>query len=190
MMTPLPDRSARLCIAAAALAAVLAGAGTAHAAMAPDPLEGWEPIDRAELGEARGGMMINGIPINFALVMRSMVEGATTPHGLETIFTINDVGGIGSATTTAIGDDTATLTRTANGGFSLALPSGPTITHEALAGHITAMMHNSADGLTLTQQIDLNVELPGFTAAQQSWTALSRASRASLDAALSGLKNR
>ncbi len=189
MMTPLPDRSARLGVAAAAMMAVLAGAGPAHAAMAADPLDGWEPIDIAELGEARGGMMINGIPINFALVMRSMVEGAT-PHGLETIFTINDAGGIGSATTTAIGGDTATLTKTANGGFSLALPSGPTITHEALAGHITAMMNNTVDGVKMTQQVDLNIELPGFTAAQQSWASMSRASRASLDAAMSGLKNR
>jgi len=185
-MTPLPDRLARPGLATLALWAALAATPTHAAIVESDPLEGLEPIALAELGEARGGMVINGIPINFALKMRTMVEDAT-PFGLETVFTITDQGGLGTGATTMIGGANGTTMTPTERGFSLALPSGTTIVHEAMNGQIRTYLGNVLDGVTLNQHVDLDVELPGMNAATQSWASTTLASRASLDAMLSGL---
>jgi hypothetical protein len=186
-MTPLPDRLARPGIAALALWAALAATPAPAAIADPDPLEGLEPIALAELGEARGGMVINGIPINFALKMRTMVEDAT-PFGLETVFTITDQGSLGSGTTSVLGGANGTTMTPTSSGFALALPSGTTIVHEAMNGQIRTYLGNVLDGVTLNQHVDLDVELPGMSAATQSWASSNLASRASLDAMLSGLR--
>ncbi|MEW5728002.1 MAG: hypothetical protein AB1918_09270, partial [Pseudomonadota bacterium] len=65
----------RTCLALpAALVAALAMPAAAFAAMpADDPFAGLETVARAELGDMRGGMMINGIPVNFAVIIQTTV---------------------------------------------------------------------------------------------------------------------
>ncbi|MGE5502832.1 MAG: hypothetical protein ACM31L_00270, partial [Actinomycetota bacterium] len=53
-------------LAAVVLAMPLAPA-FAHVAE-PDPFAGLEPVARSEMGELRGGMMVAGIQVDFAVV--------------------------------------------------------------------------------------------------------------------------
>lgn len=157
---------------------------------APDPFAGLAPLDRAELADHRGGMMINGIPMDFAVVIRTTVEGAVA-QGLQTLLTVNDRGGLASATTTAIGDtSTATLTPTANGGMSLNLPSGTTILHQIQADQIQTLIANTKSDVSLNHRTEVNVDLPGFSALSQTWYGTNRAAQMGIDAAFGGLGHR
>lgn len=172
---------------AAALALVFAS--PAQAAQ-DDPFAGLEPLGHAELGDSRGGMMINGIPINFAVMIRTTVEGAVA-QGLETMLTVNDQGGLASAVTTAIGTATgATVTTNASGGMTLSLPTGTRIIHEVLADQITTLIANTKNDVALNQRTEVNVDLPGFHALSQSWYGNNRAAQMGMDAAMSGLGRR
>lgn len=188
---PEPRRRA-LTVAALSAAAVAvsapARADLAHADLAHADLFGsLEPLNHSELGEARGGMMINGIPINFAVVIRTTVEGAVT-QGLQTLLTVNDQGGVGSATTTPIGTPApgTTVTPTA-GGMEMNLGSGTTLLQEIAAGQVKSFIANTMNGAKLNQHTDVNVELPGFQSMAQTWYGNSRAAQMGIDAALSGL---
>lgn len=177
--------------AAAVLAAALAVCLPAHAApLQDDPFAGIEPLDLAELGESRGGMMINGIPINFAVVISTTVEGAVS-QGLQTLLTVNDQGGLGSAVTTAIGTESGTtVTANTDGSITMNLPTGTTIIHQVLADQITAMIANTTSNVELKQQTQVNVDLPGFQALTQTWYGNNRAAQMGVDAAMSGLGHR
>lgn len=157
---------------------------------APDPFAGLAPLDHTELADHRGGMMINGIPMDFAVIIRTTVEGAVA-QGLQTMLTVNDRGGLGSATTTAIGDNSsATLTSTANGGMSLNLPTGTTILHQVQADQIQALIANTKSDVSLNHRTEVNVDLPGFSALSQTWYGSNRAAQLGIDAAFSGLGHR
>ncbi|MBC7952149.1 MAG: hypothetical protein H7Z12_10095 [Rhodospirillaceae bacterium] len=172
-----------------ALAVALAVAGPAQAAQ-DDPFAALEPLGHAELGDARGGMMINGIPINFAVMIRTTVEGAVA-QGLETMLTVNDQGGLASSVTTAIGTATgATVTPNANGGMILSLPTGTKIIHEVLANQITTLIANTKNDVSLNQRTEVNVDLPGFHSLSQTWYGNNRAAQMGVAAAMSGLGNR
>lgn len=175
----------------AALAIALAASGPAHAAMGQDdPFAALEPLGHAELGESRGGMMINGIPINFAVMIRTTVEGAVA-QGLETMLTVNDHGGLASSVTKAIGDATgAIVTNNANGGMTLSLPTGTKIIHEVLASQVTTLIANTKNDVALNQRTEVNVDLPGFHSLTQTWYGNNRAAQMGMDAAMSGLGRR
>lgn len=168
------------------LPTVLAGA---LALAAPDPFAGLAPLDHAELADHRGGMMINGIPMDFAVIVRTTVEGAVA-QGLQTLLTVNDRGGLASATTSAIGDTgAATATPTANGGMKLNLGT-TTILHDVQQGQVQALIANSKSDVSLNHRTEVNVDLPGFAALSQTWYGTSRAAQMGIDAAFSGLGRR
>ncbi|MBC7906407.1 MAG: hypothetical protein H7Y60_06620 [Rhodospirillaceae bacterium] len=172
-----------------ALALALAFAGPAQAAQ-DDPFAALEPLGHAELGESRGGMMINGIPINFAIMIRTTVEGAVA-QGLQTMLTVNDQGGLASSVTTAIGAATGTtVTTNADGGMTMSLPTGTRIIHQVLADQITALIANTKNDVSLNQRTEVNVDLPGFHSLTQTWYGNNRAVHMGMDAAMSGLGRR
>lgn len=150
------------------------------------PFEDQEPLGAAEMAEMRGGMVINGITMDFAIVIRSTVEGAVS-QGLQTVLTVNGQGGLASAVTTPIGTG---LTTNDGGGMTLTLPAGTTIVHEVLDGHMQSLIANTSSGVTLNQSTEINVDLPGFTAQTQIWYSGSRAAQAGMEAALRGLGSR
>jgi|GEM_PF-2802768 hypothetical protein len=176
---------------AAALAAALALSAPAVASFAPaDLFDDQARLSQDELGTARGGMMVNGIAMDFAIVIRSTVENAVS-QGLQTVLTINDAGGLGSAVTTAIGADAGTaLSTSPDGGMTMTLPAGTTIVHEVLSNQVQSLIANTSNGVSLNHSTQVNVDLPGFTAQSQSWYSSSRALQASMEAALSGLGQR
>lgn len=152
-----------------------------------DPFAGLAPLEQTELADHRGGMVINGIPMDFAVVVRTTVEGAVS-RGLQTLLTVNDRGGLASATTTPIGDTTgATLAPTATGGTSLSLPTGTTILHQVQADQIQTLIANTKSDVSLNHRTDINVDLPGFQSLSQTWYGNNRAAQMGIDAAFSGL---
>lgn len=162
---------------------------TAMSLAATDPFAGLAPLEHAELADHRGGMMINGIPMDFAVTIRTTVQGAVA-QGLQTVLAVNDRGGLASATTTPIGDTSGgTLTPTTNGGLSLALPS-TTIIHDIGAGQIRTLLANRQSDVSLNQRTEVNVDLPGFNALTQTWYGTNRAAQMGIDAAFSGLGHR
>lgn len=163
---------------------------TALTLAANDPFAGLAPLDHAELADRRGGMMINGIPMDFAVVVRTTVEGAVA-RGLQTLLTVNDRGGLASATTTPIGDTSGdALTPLAGGGMSLSLPTGTRIIHDVEAGQIQSLIANTKGDVTLSHRTDVNVDLPGIYQLSQTWYGNSRAAQMGIDAAITGLGRR
>lgn len=157
---------------------------------APDPFAELTPMEPAELAGHRGGMMINGIPMDFAVVIRTTVEGAIA-QGLQTLLKVNDRGGLASSVTTPIGDTSdATVTPTAGGGLNLNLTGGTTIIHDVQAGHIQALIANTKNDVSLNHKTEINVDLPGFHALSQTWYGTSRAAQMGIDAAFIGLGHR
>lgn len=169
------------------LPTILAAAASLAAA---DPFAGLTPLEPVELADRRGGMMINGIPMDFAVVVRTTVEGAVA-QGLQTMLAVNDRGGLAGATTTAIGDTSgATLTPTSNGGLTLAVPDGTTIIHQIQSDQVQALIANTKSGVSLNHRTEINVDLPGFNALTQTWYGNNRATQMGIDAAFSGLGRR
>lgn len=176
----------RTCFAAAA-ALMAAAALPAAAALAPDdPFTGLETVGRAELGDMRGGMMINGIPVDFAVVIRTTVEGALAANGLETTLTVNDAGGLAGATTQAIGSE-ATMT---GGGLGVTMTlagGGTSILHQVRNGQIQALVSNSADAMTISHQTQVNVTMPNINQLSQTYFAHAHASQLNRDSVFVGL---
>ena len=157
---------------------------------APAPFAGLAPMEPTELAGHRGGMMINGIPMDFAVVIRTTVEGAVA-QGLQTLLAVNDKGGLASATTTPIGDTgAATVSPTAGGGLNLNLAGGTTILHDIQAGQVQALIANTRSDVSLNHKTEINVDLPGFAALSQTWYGTSRAAQMGIDAAFTGLGHR
>lgn len=64
----------RALLMAAAIAALLPSA--AQAESAPDPFASETPLDEAALAKARGGLMINGFLIDFAIQTQLIIDSA------------------------------------------------------------------------------------------------------------------
>jgi hypothetical protein len=173
------------CLTAAALAAALPNAAQARMAD-DDPFAGFETLDIAEMGGMRGGMMIGGIPVDFAVVIKTTVEGALAANGLQTTIAVNDQGGVGAVTTTTIGSQgVATNTE---GGMSLSLDGGATaILHQVVDGQVRAMLANTVDARSITHQTQINVTMPGFESMAQSHFAYSHTASRTSDALMVAL---
>ncbi len=180
--------------AAVALLAAAAWLPTQGWAAQPesDPFATFDALDRAELGGARGGMMIGGIPVDFAVVIRTTVEGAIA-QGLQTTLTVNDQGGMGTATTTPIGDAGGTTmannssANNGSGGVTMSVPGGTTILHQVIQDQVQTLIANTRSGVNLNHHTEVNVDMPGFNQMTQSYYAHSHVAQLGRDAALNGL---
>jgi len=172
----------------AAGAALLVAATPAFALQAGDPFADIAPIGRDFLRDMRGGMMIGGIPIDFAVVVSTTVQGATLPmSGLQTTLAINDAGGIGAAHTTPIG--AASTAVAATGGFGLALPVGQTsIIQQVVRDQIQTLIANTAAGVAITHATTFDVTLPSFLNASRGFAANAMIARMGIDAAVAGVR--
>lgn len=187
-MTLKHDRLRRRRLPAAAALAVLVP-GPVHAVIAEaDPFGALPTLDAGELGTARGGMMINGIPVNFTVVIRSTV-GDSFAQGLQTTLTVDDRGGLARAETVPVGasGEGAGTVGTTSGGMTMTLPGGGTIIHQIIHDQLRTQLANTADNTVLSQITEVNVEMPGFTQMSQTWRAHSHAGRLGRDAAMNGL---
>lgn len=170
------------CLTAAALMA----ANPAFAAIDDDPFAEFQVLGNAQLGDYRGGMMISGIPVDFAVVIKTTVEGALAANGLQTTIAVNDQGGIGSIATTAIGTE-GTATNNA-GGMSLSLDGGATaILHQVIDGQIQSLVANQADARAISHQTQINVTMPGFTSMAQTHFAYTHTASRTADALMAAL---
>lgn len=151
-----------------------------------DPFAAFEALDNAQMGGLRGGMVIGGIPVDFAVVIRSTVEGALAANGLQTTIAVNDQGGVGSVNTTTIG--TQGVASNTDGGMSLSLDGGATaILHQVIDGQIQAMLANSADARNISHQTQINVTMPGFESMAQTHFAYSHTASRTSDALMVAL---
>lgn len=175
-------------LVASALAAAAWLPAPALAAMPEsDPFASLAAVDSATLGQSRGGMMIGGIPVDFAVVIRTTVEGAVA-QGLQTVLAVNDQGGVASATTTPVGDGgTAAVASNGSGGVTMSLPGGTTILHQVIHDQVQTLIANTRSDVTLNHHTEVNVDMPGFTQMTQTYQAHNLAGLMGRDASLSGL---
>lgn len=187
-MTTHHDRPNGRCLralAAFAVSTVMAPL-SAHAAIADaDPFAGLAPLPPAELRAARGGMMINGIPINFSVVVRSTVQGAQS-QGLQTTLTVDDGGRLAGAETVPVGGGGDQALWRGQEGTAMTLPGG-SIIHQVVNNHLRAHFANTADNVVLSHVTDINVDMPGFLPLTQSWLANRHVGRLGDDAAIRSL---
>jgi hypothetical protein len=175
-------RTSALLLAAATLTAS-PGWAAVHG---DDPFVGLESLGHSELGELRGGMTVGGIEVNFAVVIRTTVTGASGPLGLQTTLTVGDAGQLAQAITTAVGVG-GTLIPGANGVGVTMQGNGTSITHQVMQDQIQSLIANTASGRTVTQTTDVNVTAPNFNTMSQNHVAQSHVARIGYDSAMVGL---
>lgn len=169
----------------AASALVAATIFQPSSSFANDPFAGLESIGRADLGHMRGGMVINGIPVNFAVMIRTTVEGALAASGLQTMLTIDDTGGLAGMTTTALGSEFPVAS---DDGMMMTLGGGDTaILHRVIDGQIQSLIANTLDEVTISHQTQINVTMPGFNQMARTYTSHSHVSSLGREAAMVGL---
>lgn len=172
----------------ALLTAALCAPGAARANV-DDPFAGLEPVGRAELGELRGGMNIGGIEVNFAVVVRTMVEGSASPMGLETTLSVDDFGRLGGAATRLVGGIASDyFVGHGEGGMQLSLDGGATtILHHILRNQLEAVVSNRMDNRNILNSTDVNVTMPGFSALSQAYFAQALTARMGRDSAMGSI---
>lgn len=169
-------------LTAALMAATILRPTDSHA---NDPFAGLDSIGHADLGHLRGGMLVNGIPVNFAVTIRTTVEGALAASGLQTMLTIDDMGGLAGMTTSALGADLATFT---GDGVMMTLSGGDTaILHRVIDGQIQALIANTLDAVTISHQTELNVTMPGFEQMARTYSSHSHVSSLGRESVMAGL---
>ncbi|MDA8231919.1 MAG: hypothetical protein M0006_11340 [Magnetospirillum sp.] len=174
----------------AAICTVLALCAGAVPAAAQDlandsPFPGAPPLQQSALQGLRGGMMVGGIPVEFAVVLNTTIQGADQPPAtLATTLAINNSGGIGNVSTATSG---GTLTQLPNGALNFMTGAGTGVLQQVLANQINTLIHNSANGAMVAHSTSLNITLPGFLRANQNFNAMVAASRMGLAGSLAGL---
>lgn len=138
--------------------------------------EGVEVMSDDDMIAHRGGFDIGGIEINFGAVVTTYVNGVPA---LTTNLTWTDVGTFVEQTVGDIGQNINALTTAELEALGLSgLESGGGVVIDDADG-VTALVHNVTDGGTLqniiinsatgrdlTQEIDVTLELPGFSMVQ------------------------
>lgn len=177
----------RLSFAMAATAAILAlPTGVAAALAAGDPFAGLDRIDHAEMADLRGGMMVGGIQMDFAVVIRTTVQGAGSPAGLETTLVVNDIGQLGNSITRAVGG--AMAQSLPGGAVTMVTEGGGTsITHQVTKDQVAALIANTASSRNILSSTEVNVTAPGFNTMAQGFSARTHAARMGYDSSLVGL---
>jgi len=140
--------------------------------------EGIEVMAAEDLGALRGGLAITpNLQINFGAVITTYVNG--TP-ALSTNLTWTDAGQIVEQTIGNLGERIDALTPTQReelgiggmenaGGVVIADAEGVTaLVHNITEGALQNIILNTATGRDLRQEVDVTVELPGFSAVQDS----------------------
>ncbi len=137
--------------------------------------EGVEVMDDADLADHRGGLDIGGIEINFGAVVTTYVNGVPA---LTTTLTWTDLGTFIEETVGDIGQNINDMTPAElealglgglenGGGIVITDADGVTaLVHNVTEGTLQNIIINSATGRDLSQEIDVTLELPGFTLIQ------------------------
>jgi hypothetical protein len=182
-----------VCLPLVALAAGLALPLAPAQADTPSqqPFAAYDPLPENELGDLRGGMMIGGIAVDFAVVVRTTVAGATGPLGIQTTLAVNDAGGLAGAITTALGDaaaNGATLSGTGGGGLAMVLKGGgTTLMQQVINDQMQSLIANRSNNMAISHSTDLNVTMPGFQGLTQTWFSHAHAAHLGFDSATAGL---
>lgn len=160
--------------------AVLAGlavlVGTPRAIAAEDPFAGFAAVGAGELADQRGGMMIGGIAIDFAVVVRTAISDAAHRQlALET-----------------------TLLPTASAPVPAPMPAAQTtvaalgvatrVVQQVSADQLQTLISNAANGVSVSQSTTIDATLPTLRHAGQQFTSHWRAAGLGADAALAGLR--
>jgi hypothetical protein len=152
--------------------------------------DGTDVLLQSELRVLRGGMMIGGIPIDFAVIVSTTVTpvGGGTPTGLQTTLAVNNSGQLASAVTTPIGDGSGTVQQTAGNGLAMAIKGNETaIMQRVINGQIESLVQNRASDRIINHHTDYNVTIPGMLGLAQTWTSRLTAARVNIDAGMMGL---
>lgn len=136
---------------------------------------GVEVMDEADMAAHRGGFEIDGLQINFGAVITTYVNGMPA---LTTTMTWTDVGSFVQQTVGDIGEQVQSLTAeqrqalglpdTANGVVINDASGVTTLVHNITEGSLQNIIVNNASGRDLSQNIDVTLELPGFSTMQNS----------------------
>lgn len=157
-------------LAAAATAIVMAPLGAQAADLSL--LDAVEVVEDAELDTMRGEFLVaDGLTIGFGAVVRTYADNALA---LQTQLTWTEGGPVVSSQVGALGQPLETLPSTIAGdlgltlgehdvGVALVKDSGLTaLVHRIVEGEFQNFVFNTASDVTLRQEIDIEITLPGF----------------------------
>ncbi|HIJ64077.1 MAG TPA: hypothetical protein HPQ04_15400 [Rhodospirillaceae bacterium] len=159
------------------VSAVFAGlallVGMPRAIAAEDPFAGFPAVGAGELADQRGGMMIGGIAIDFAVVVRTAISDAANRHlALETTLlpSAGPVPAPAAQTTVA------------------ALGEATRVVQQVSPSQVQTLISNAADGVSVAQSTTINATLPTLRQVGQQFASHWRAAGLGADAALAGLR--
>ena len=178
-----------------ALVLGLAVQGTSPAAAAlassGDAFAGMSPLADSELGDMRGGFSFGGINFNFAVTIRSIVKDAMdNAFGMMTKLTLNNAGQVASSTTTVIGTPSEVSTPSSGDGTPVQVSVGneqTQLVHDIALDHLQAITTNTASGVSINQDVDVNVMMPGFKSAMAKFSKASIVNNIQRQIGVSGL---
>lgn len=182
---------------------VIAGAALAwpaaprSAAAAVDPLAGYAPLDAGTLGQMRAGLWVGNLKLDFAVRLETVLRQAEELIALRTVLRLNEhADGFQSARTEVAssgpsGASSAEVAAETSGTpKAVELTLGPDITrmvHSITKNGAEAIVANTADGVTISHDVNLDITLPQFNVVTQNFLTRSRIARIARDAGLGGL---
>ena len=137
-----------------------------------------------ELADLRGGFVLGGLQMDFAVTVETMVRNATEASGLATFLKIADDGGIAQSQTTAIGQGTELPTIIENATLFSTMGQETKILHRVMGNQIESLTQNRASDLSISQSTNIDVTMPGFLRMMDDWRGNSLIDRLSADSAL------
>ena len=184
----------------AVLAGVALVTGTPLTINAEELFAGVAPVAAGDLAAQRGGMTIGGIPIDFAVVLRTTIRDATNHEvALETTLTPaaapvvmpSALPSAAPVVASAVPADPAVVAAASEpqavDTAAVALGEATRVVRQITPSQVQTLISNAANGVSVAQSTTINATLPTLRAASQLFAAHRGVAGLGADAARAGL---
>ena len=185
----------------AVLAGVALVTGTPLTINAEELFAGVAPVAAGDLAAQRGGMTIGGIPIDFAVVLRTTIRDATNHEvALETTLTPaaapvvmpSALPSAAPVVASAVPADAPAVVAAASepqavDTAAVALGEATRVVRQITPSQVQTLISNAANGVSVAQSTTINATLPTLRAASQLFAAHRGVAGLGADAARAGL---
>ena len=184
----------------AVLAGVALVTGTPLTINAEELFAGVAPVAAGDLAAQRGGMTIGGIPIDFAVVLRTTIRDATNHEvALETTLTPaaapvvmpSALPSAAPVVASAVPADPAVVAAASEpqavDTAAVALGEATRVVRQITPSQVQTLISNAANGVSVAQSTTINATLPTLRAASQLFAAHRGVASLGADAARAGL---
>lgn len=162
------------------------------AAAAVDPLDRFTPLAAEELSRLRAGLWVGTLKLDFAVRLETTLQRAEETFALRTTLRLNDQGdgfhSVHTEVASAPGGGAALTSTAVPNGIEVQLgPDTTRIVHAITEKGVEAVIANTMDGVSIDNDLNLDITLPQFSGVTQTFLSRSRVSHIARDVGLYGL---